>query len=352
MSEETPPPPPPYGQQPLPPPPSYAPGNSAPRGGYAAHYQASAPPAPASSNGLAVAAMVTGIGALAICVLGVILGPIAVVLGLRARRRYGGEGMALAGIITGAAGFVLSFAAILLAIPAFLEQRERGQQLTAEMEPVTPREIVEPVETPEPTETEEPVEIVVPAGVDQTGGFVVGMSGVLGVDVPEDAPRVDVYADFMCPACGHFEAVNGQDLNELREQGVIQLYFHPISILDDHWAGEYHSTRMANAVATVADRAPEHFLDFYMAIFEHEPSWGGLTDGQIAAIATDVHVPADVVAVLGDGIHTGWVASATRTAVDDGLAGTPTIMVDGMFVWHSEVPFTEPGALREYLESL
>jgi hypothetical protein len=68
--------------------------------------------------GKAIAALVCGI--LSLLVAGVILGVVAVVLGIVARKEIaanpalGGAGMALAGIITGALGFVL--AVILLAV--------------------------------------------------------------------------------------------------------------------------------------------------------------------------------------------------------------------------------------------
>ena len=68
--------------------------------------------------GKAIAALVCGIGSLLIA--GILLGVVAVVLGVFARKeiaanaQLSGAGMALAGIITGAIGFVLAI--ILLAV--------------------------------------------------------------------------------------------------------------------------------------------------------------------------------------------------------------------------------------------
>ncbi len=81
---------------------------------------------PARNNGKAIAALWTGIGSivLSFCCLG-FAGIVAIVLGVKARseiRASGGQqegdGMALAGIITGAIGIVLSVGLILLVVLA------------------------------------------------------------------------------------------------------------------------------------------------------------------------------------------------------------------------------------------
>ncbi len=111
----------PYGYGP--PAPSYGypqPGYGYPQPGYGYGY-------PARTNGKATAALWTGIGSLVLafcCGLG-ILGIVPIVLGVKARgeiRRTGGQqegdGMALAGIITGAIAVVLSVVVISLIVIA------------------------------------------------------------------------------------------------------------------------------------------------------------------------------------------------------------------------------------------
>ncbi len=70
---------------------------------------------PASSqqgSGLAVGSLVTGIGSIALCGLGAIAGPVAVVLGIVSGRRSGFGGKQVAGIVTGILGFLFSLTAI------------------------------------------------------------------------------------------------------------------------------------------------------------------------------------------------------------------------------------------------
>lgn len=193
-----------------------------------------------------------------------------------------------------------------------------------------------------------------PAGSDTSGGIPVGSGGVVGVDVPDDVPTVAIYEDFMCPICGQFEQINSADLDELREAGEIAVSYHPISILDRASQGTKYSTRAANAVATVADQAPEYFHPFAEALYANQPEEGteGLTDTQIADIAVSAGVPQDVANALDDGIFTKWVIAATDQSSQDGVSGTPTVMVNGEILDQNEVPYFQPGALREYLESL
>ena len=195
---------------------------------------------------------------------------------------------------------------------------------------------------------------VVPAGSEESGGIAVGASGVVGEDLPSDAPRVDIYLDFMCPICGQFEDVNAEDIEAMREAGDVELYYHPISILDRYSQGTDYSTRAANAAATVADAAPENFVAFSDALFANQPAENteGLSDEQIEQIAIDAGVPEDVATTLDDGLFTKWVIAATDRASQDGMEGTPTLMVDQEILDQSEVPYFQPGALRTYLEGL
>ncbi|MFW2512267.1 DsbA family protein [Demequina sp. SO4-13] len=195
---------------------------------------------------------------------------------------------------------------------------------------------------------------VAPMGADETGGILIGMDGAAGGEAPEDAPRVDIYEDFMCPVCGQFEEINKEDIDAMREAGDIELYVHPISILDHTSQGTNFSTRSANAAATVADAAPEQIVPFMSAMYENQPAegTGGLTDEQIEQIAIDAGVPEDVAATLDDGIFNKWVVAATDQSSQDGVPGTPAVMVNREMLDQRDVPYFQPGALRAHIEGL
>lgn len=202
---------------------------------------------------------------------------------------------------------------------------------------------------------------VAPAAADATGGIPVGAGGVVGEDVPAGEPRVDVYFDFMCPICHTFEQTNADDLDAMREGSEIQLYYHPVSILDRYSNGTNYSTRAAGAAGVVADQAPEAFVDFVDALFVNAPEEGtdGLDDAAIKQIAIDAGVPEDVAGNLTDAGFRKWATAATEQASKDGMQGTPTVRVsqngefaDGAILDPNVVNYFQPGALREHIESL
>jgi protein-disulfide isomerase len=162
----------------------------------------------------------------------------------------------------------------------------------------------------------------VPAGATAKGAIVVGTGPV----------TVTVYLDYLCPYCGRFERANSAELERLVADGTVRLELHPLAFLDKASRGTRYSTRTANAVASVADQAPGVVLAFSDALFAHQPAEGGpgLTDEQIASIATGAGVPADVAATFTAGRFEHWVATSTDAAFKrDGVTGTPTVKVNG-----------------------
>lgn len=75
-----------------------------------------------------------------------------------------------------------------------------------------------------------------------------------GDDLPID---VTVYVDYMCPACGNFEAQNGTMLENYVGSGDVNLRVYPINFLDSASLGTKYSTRAANLVACVVEQQPD-----------------------------------------------------------------------------------------------
>lgn len=184
--------------------------------------------------------------------------------------------------------------------------------------------------------------VVAPAGATEDGGILLGSS---------DAPAsVAIYYDYMCPACGAFEQANGEELDQLLEDGTVRIELRPISFLDETSQGTRYSTRAANAFATVADADPETAWAFHQALYANQPQEGtpGLSDDEIATIAEDAGVPADVVEQFSEMRHEGWVAEVTDQAFDSGISGTPTVLVDGETF---EGDLYQPGELGAAIEA-
>jgi protein-disulfide isomerase len=164
--------------------------------------------------------------------------------------------------------------------------------------------------------------VVAPANVTPNGTIPVGKA---------DAPvTVTVYYDYMCPACGKFEHANAGELTRLVENGVARVELHPLAFLDTQSGGTKYSTRTANAIATVADAAPDRVWDFHNALYDHQPAEGstGLDDDTIAQIAESTGVPAPVTARFTDGTYRSWVTSVTDHAMKAGVDRTPTVFIN------------------------
>lgn len=165
--------------------------------------------------------------------------------------------------------------------------------------------------------------VVPPQHLTSTSAILVGNA---------DAPvTVQIYYDYMCSFCGSFEKANSGELDRLVADGVARVELHPLAFLDELSSGTEYSMRTANDVAVVADAAPDSVWKFHGALYAHQPEEGseGLTDEQIAAIATDAGVPAAVVDRFTAGTYRPWVASVTKKAFASGVEHTPTVRING-----------------------
>ncbi|TFC86204.1 hypothetical protein E3T26_10445 [Cryobacterium sp. TMT1-21] len=156
-----------------------------------------------------------------------------------------------------------------------------------------------------------------------------------------DTANIAIYADYLCPFCGQFEATNGEQIATWVSAGNATLEFHPISILDQGSAGSKYPTRAANAAACVANFQPDSFLAVNTALFKNQPAeqTTGLTDKQIVSLVTDAGVTdKDVAGCITDQTFTDWVAASTDRALKGPLPnadikqikGTPTVLVNGV----------------------
>jgi len=204
-------------------------------------------------------------------------------------------------------------------------------------------------------------DVETPAAANAEGGIPVSKDGV-GVAGADDVV-IEVFFDPMCRWCALFEQQFRPELDAAVESGGVTVVDRPVAFLDMQSGGTY-STRAVNALAVVADEAPELYPAMVETLLNHYPQGAedGLTDEEIAGLAADVGVPAEVVDrftattsvpyTTADG-ETGeaearhfaaWVMAATAQANEDlGGLSTPTVLIDGQRFegWQT------PGALTE-----
>lgn len=179
-----------------------------------------------------------------------------------------------------------------------------------------------------------------PADATRDGGLQVrpGGSGA----IPGNAVKVELYTDFMCPACGRLERSLGPRLQEAVDAGQIRLVLHPVAFLDQV-SPDHYSTRTAAALAWVADHDAAHLLAVHRALYEQgfQPEEGSrkpvgkeVLKAQLVKAGLDQDAAEQ--ALAGD--YEPWVNKATtyttlrkdlRTRMDDGTErfSTPTLVV-------------------------
>lgn len=183
--------------------------------------------------------------------------------------------------------------------------------------------------------------VVVPATV---------VDGAIPVGEPAAPVTLDLYFDYMCPACGAFEQGNAEDLTRLIEDGTVKVDLRVMNFLDAQSNGTEYSTRAGNAIATVADDAPEAVWAFHTALYTNQPAEGteGLSDEQIAQVAKEAGVPADVADAFAAGTYRSWVAQSNDAAAQSGVSSTPTLKINGEVF---EGDWSQPGALAAAIEA-
>ena len=143
---------------------------------------------------------------------------------------------------------------------------------------------------------------------------------------------IDLYEDFQCPVCQHFESTTGSTLASLVSAGTVQLHYHGMAFLDTS-ANDKYSTRALNAAAAVVDAAgPDAFQKFHDLLYANQPAEGGsgLTDATLIAYAQQAGASGTAVeSAIHDLTYGDWVKQVTDQASKDGVTATPTVTVDG-----------------------
>lgn len=91
------------------------------------------------------------------------------------------------------------------------------------------------------------------------------------VIVGEDTAEVtlDVYEDFLCPACRSFEDQYAGAVEERIADGTLQVRYHMLPMLNDRSDPAGYSMDAANAGLCAADAGV--FPQFHASLFEHQP---------------------------------------------------------------------------------
>ncbi|MCF8525936.1 MAG: DsbA family protein [Candidatus Nanopelagicales bacterium] len=165
--------------------------------------------------------------------------------------------------------------------------------------------------------------------------------GVLYGSASADAPVLEVWEDFQCPACASVEELNGAGIAALAEEGTVQLIWRPATFLDRVNEGRDASVANSSTRATAAwgcamDAGKTR--EFHDAIYANQPAeeGDGWVDDQFIALAESSGITgADLetfASCVADGTYLDWASSSGATFTTSGIGGTPFGVLDGVEV--------------------
>lgn len=176
------------------------------------------------------------------------------------------------------------------------------------------------------------------AGSTQPAGVIGGTDGGIvanAATAKSNAPTLDLYEDFQCPACAKLEAQIGAEKAALAEAGDIKLVVHTLSFLDDNLKND-SSKRSANAAACAADAGK--FLEYRAGVFAAQPEQEGLgyTDAQLTQFAGDSGITGVAMTTwqkcTSSGQYAQYVSDVQTASGKAGVNSTPTVMLNGQDV--------------------
>ncbi|GAA1627163.1 DsbA family protein [Catellatospora bangladeshensis] len=150
-----------------------------------------------------------------------------------------------------------------------------------------------------------------------------------GVRVGDGPVTVEVYLDYLCPACRQFEQQAGATIERLLAERRITMVYHPVAILDRYSTNDY-SSRSAAGAGCAADAG--RLVQYTNALYADQPAEGGAghTDDRLVEIAATAGLSDDTFGpCLRDGRYADWVTHVTDGMSRRGVNGTPTVFVDG-----------------------
>lgn len=149
----------------------------------------------------------------------------------------------------------------------------------------------------------------------------------------KDAPVVDVYEDFRCPACKGFEEAAGSTITELAEDGKIRLRVHLMTLIDNMTGGESSAIAGSSAICA-ADQGK--WTEYHEALFALQPGQetaDGFPESAYPEAADQAGLSGDALdqwqKCTDDKTYVEYVQGIDDEATKSGIKGTPTLKVDG-----------------------
>jgi hypothetical protein len=159
----------------------------------------------------------------------------------------------------------------------------------------------------------------IPASVSAEDGY-----GIVFNKELTDAPFIEIYEDFQCPACARFESISGEYIEELITTKKAKVAFHTLSFL----GGE--SQIAANAAACSADEGK--FLQLHKTLFANQPSEnsGAWTSSYFSTLGLGLGISSpEYDKCVSGNKYLGWVKNVAEEGAKRNINSTPTVLING-----------------------
>ena len=159
----------------------------------------------------------------------------------------------------------------------------------------------------------------IPASVSAEDGY-----GIVFNKELTDAPFIEIYEDFQCPACARFESIAGGYIEELITTKKAKVAFHTLSFL----GGE--SQIAANAAACSADEGK--FLQLHKTLFANQPSEnsGAWNSSYFSTLGLGLGISSpEYDKCVSGNKYLGWVKNVAEEGAKRNINSTPTVLING-----------------------
>ncbi|MFC8127105.1 DsbA family protein [Streptomyces sp. NPDC057302] len=172
--------------------------------------------------------------------------------------------------------------------------------------------------------------------------------GVITVGDPQAGHTVKLYEDARCPVCKKFEDTGARALVKPVAEGKVKVEYTLASFLDKNLGGS-GSVNAANALRASVEAGK--FPQFHAAVFANQAEVetdDAYTPAFLLKIADKVDGlrGAEFDRAVRKGTYKKWVGEAMQAFTDDGMQGTPTVLIDGNKV-HSDALFDQDAFAKE-----
>ncbi|MGP5638280.1 DsbA family protein [Brachybacterium tyrofermentans] len=182
--------------------------------------------------------------------------------------------------------------------------------------------------------------VAVPQGMSEDQPYL-----TFGAPEGSGKPVVELHLDFMCPVCGQFEEINGEDVQKMVADEEVTLHLVPRRMLDAASTTGDYSTRTAAAMVSVYEEDPAVAMAFMQLLFANQPAenTAGLTDDEIWAYAEEAGATDVAKESIDAKTYRPWVREVAEPYAKGKTEGTPYVEIDGT----QFQDWTTPGAMRE-----